>query len=283
MNFSAKTRDQPFCVSLSTNAPHGPHYVDKKYAKPYRHLVENSIFRAEFYGMITNIDENFGQLEAFLAEADLADNTILIFMTDNGSGGGMTRDGKLGHNHGFSGKKGSKLEGEHRVPFFIRWKDGNIQGGRDIDSLSAHVNLRPTLASLCGLTAPKDIALDGIDLAAELRGQAEGNTDRTVFVHHNQDWRPPLNIDQTAFANRNWRLVNGTELYDIAKDRLQQKNLAAQHPDIVDTLLAQNNAFVTAAKLNRGYFEFPPSILGNPHQPEVTLTIQHTIGDDAGF
>lgn len=283
MKFIGETKDQPFFVYLPTNAPHGPLYVDEKYAAPYRHLVGNSIYSAEFYGMITNIDENFGILEHFLQESDLADNTILIFMTDNGTGSGMTRDGRLGHNHGFSGKKGSKLEGGHRVPFFIRWKDGNIQGGRDIDSLAAHVDLLPTLASLCGLSVPADISLDGINLAAELRDRAKGNPNRTVFVHHNQDWRPPLDLDQTAIAHRNWRLVNGTDLYDITKDRLQQKNLAAQHPEMVKSLRTQNDAFVTAAKLNREYFEFPPSILGNSNQTEVTLTIQHAIGDDAGF
>ena len=283
MSFITETGDQPFFAYIPTNAPHGPHIIVEKYAAPYRHLVGDKIVGAEFYGMITNIDENFGRLEAFLEESDLADNTILIFMTDNGSGGGRSTTNDLGFNQGFSGKKGSKLEGGHRVPFFIRWKDGNVEGGRDLADLSAHVDLLPTLAGLCGFTVPSQIKLDGIDLSDRLQGGGTHDADRTVFVHHNQDWRPPADEDQTCIANGNWRLVNGAELYDIEADRAQQNNLAKQHPEIVQRLLTQNLGFVSDAKTQREYYEFPPSVVGSVHQPVTTLTIQHAIGDDAGF
>lgn len=283
MKFIAETDDQPFFAYIPTNAPHGPHIVAEKYTAPYRHLVGDKIVGAEFYGMITNIDENFGRLQAFLEKTDLADNTILIFMTDNGSGGGRSTKGDLGFNQGFSGKKGSKLEGGHRVPFFIRWKDGNVEGGRDLADLSAHVDLLPTLAGLCGFTVPAQVRLDGFDLSARLQGGGTHDGERTVFVHHNQDWRPPADEDQTCIANGKWRLVNGTDLYDIEADRAQQNNLAKKHPEIVQQLLTQNLGFVSEAKSQREYYEFPPSIIGNPHQLVTTLTIQHAIGDDAGF
>ncbi|MBT5902538.1 MAG: arylsulfatase [Opitutaceae bacterium] len=283
MKFIGETKDQPFFAYIPTNAPHGPHFVEEKYAAPYRHLVGEKIIGAEFYGMITNIDENFGKLEVFLQETGLADNTILIYMTDNGSGGGRANNSDLGHNHGFSGKKGSQLEGGHRVPFFIRWKDGNITGGRDLKDLSAHVDLLPTLAGLCGLDIPEQITLDGIDLSKRLQGGGSPERDRPVFVHNNQDWRPPQDENQTCIALGRWRLVNGTDLYDIEADRAQQNNIAQQHPDIVQQLLAQNLGFVTNAKTLREYQEFPPSVIGGPHQPRTTLTIQHAIGDDAGF
>lgn len=283
MKFIRETDDQPFFVYLPTNAPHGPFIVAEKYAAPYRHLVGNKIVGAEFYGMITNIDENFGRLEVFLEETDLADNTILIFMTDNGSGGGRSNNDDLGFNQGFSGKKGSKLEGGHRVPFFIRWKDGHVEGGRDLADLSAHVDLLPTLAGLCGFKVPTQINLDGIDLSERLQGGGVNDAERTVFVHHNQDWRPPMDEDQTCIAKGPWRLVNGTDLYDIEQDRAQQNNLAKQHPEIVQQLLTQNLGFVANAKSQREYYEFPPSIIGNPQQLVTTLTIQHAIGDDAGF
>lgn len=133
MKFIDDTKDKPFFIYLPTNAPHGPLIVDKKYSDPYKDLVGKKITSAEFYGMITNLDENFGKLDRFLKDKALADNTILIFMTDNGSGSGVSRDLKLGYNKGFRGKKGYKTEGGHRIPFFIRWPNAKIEGGKDIE------------------------------------------------------------------------------------------------------------------------------------------------------
>ena len=281
--FITANRDSPFFVYLPTNAPHGPLYVDEKYAAPYRHLVGDKINSAEFYGMITNIDENFGRLETFLHESGLADNTILIFMTDNGTGSGMSPDQKIGYNHGLRGKKGHHTDGGHRVPFFIRWKDGKISGGRDINEVTAHVDLLPTLANLCALKLPSDYKLDGLDFAPLLQQTQTKLAERTVFVHNRQDWRPPLDIDDTGLLHGKWRLVNGTELYDTEKDRMQQHDLAAQHPELVQSILQANHEFVGRAKMNPVYYEFPVSVIGSDVQPEIKLTIQHAIGEDAGF
>ena len=171
MKFMKNTTDQPFFAYIPTNAPHSPFIVDEKYAAPYLELAGKKIVGAEFYGMLANIDENFGKLEAFLKKEGLFENTILIFMTDNGSGGGMSKDGKLGHNHGFRGSKGHTTEGGHRVPFFIRWPAGQIQGGKDIPDLAAHVDLLPTMSGLCKLTLPNDLDLDGIDFSPLLLGR----------------------------------------------------------------------------------------------------------------
>jgi len=162
MKFIENTKDEPFFVYLPTNAPHSPLYVADKYAEPYKALVGKEIVSAEFYGMITNIDENFGKLEKFLELNGLVENTILIFMTDNGTANGISPDGKIGYNMGLRGRKGGKTEGGHRVPFFIRWKNGKIEGGLDIPETTAHVDLLPTLAGLCNLTMPQNVSLDGI-------------------------------------------------------------------------------------------------------------------------
>ena len=132
--------------------------------------------------------------------------------------------------------------------------------------LSAHVDLLPTLAGLCGFEVPAQVDLNGIDLSERLQGGGVNDADRTVFVHHNQDWRPPVDEDQTCIANGPWRLVNGTDSYDIEQDRAQQNNLAKQYPDIVEQLLTQNLGFVAAAKSQREYYEFPPSVIGNLKQ-----------------
>lgn len=101
INFIEQNKENPFFVYLPTNAPHHPLYVDKKYSDPYESLEGNKIPSAEFYGMIENIDENFGRLNEMLSELDLADNTILIFCSDNGSQFGVSEDYQLGWNKGF--------------------------------------------------------------------------------------------------------------------------------------------------------------------------------------
>lgn len=276
-------REAPFFVYLSTNAPHDPWIVEERYAAPYRALEGKEIVSADFYGMITNLDENFGRLNQLLQDKELMDNTILIFMTDNGSSGGMSRDGKLGYNQGFRGRKGDKTEGGHRVPFFIRWPDGKLQGGRDIDALSAHVDLLPTLAALCNIRLPSTMELDGIDLSARLLKKTKTLPERTVFVHHRQDWRPPLEEAQTCIMNERWRLVNGGELYDIEQDRQQENDLADQYPSVVQSLLQENARFVQASKAEAAYQEFPVNVIGNDKQPEIKLTIQHAIGEGGGI
>ena len=283
MKYMEKTKDDPFFVYIPTNAPHDPLYVADKYAEPYKSLVGKEIVSAEFYGMITNIDENFGRLREFLGKNDLLDNTILIFMTDNGTANGISRDGKIGYNMGLRGKKGGKTEGGHRVPFFIRWKNGNIDGGWDVDETSAHIDLLPTLAALCNLKIPQETKLDGLDLSSLLLQKNKVLEDRTIFVHHRQDWRPPMDVDQSCIIKDKWRLVNGVELYDIEKDRMQINNLADQYPELVKQMLNDNSEFLKVSKTNPEYNEFPVHIIGNVNQEEIKLTIQHAIGEDPGI
>lgn len=280
---SKKNKEEPFFIYLPTNAPHGPLYVDEKYAGPYRELVKNKeIVSAEYYGMITNMDENFGKLDDYLKANGLADNTILIFMTDNGTTYGQSRDGKIGYNKGFRGRKGTKEEGGHRVPFFIRWQDGKVSGGRDINEVAAHVDILPTLASLCGLEIREDqeAILDGVDYAPVLLKEKAKVAPRTIFVHNRQDWRQPMDVDQTCIIRDKWRLINGTELYDVETDRGQKKDVSALYPELVEQMLKDNANFLKVTKSNSEYSEFPVSIVGNPIQKEVGLTIQHAIGED---
>ncbi|WP_068471951.1 arylsulfatase [Saccharicrinis aurantiacus] len=283
IKFIKENKNKPFFIYLPTNAPHSPLIVDEKYAAPYRSEVGKNIYSAEFYGMITNIDENFGKLEEFLKEMDLADNTILIFTTDNGSGNGVSKDGKIGYNMGFSGKKGSKLDGGHRVPFFIRWKDGKIKGGKDIRELTAHVDLIPTLAGLCKLKVPKTMELDGLDFSPLLRKESENLQPRNVYVHHRQDWRPPMDIEQTCIMQDDWRLLNGKQLYNIKDDRKQKNNVANEQRELVMQMLNANQEFLAKAKENTEYNEFTCNLIGYPAQEEVTLSIQHAIGEDGGI
>ena len=106
-----------------------------------------------------------GVLDRFLQETGLADNTILIFLGDNG-----TARGDEYYNARLRGKKASLYEGGHRTPCFIRWPKGGLTGPRDIDALAAHVDMLPTLIDLCGLKKPAGAELDGTSLAPLLAG-----------------------------------------------------------------------------------------------------------------
>jgi arylsulfatase A-like enzyme len=249
--FIKSNKDEPFFVYLSTNAPHGPYLVAEKYSKLYRDKgVPGSM--APFYGMITNIDENLGRLMAKLDELELAENTILIFTTDNGTaaGGGARRKpagapaaGKwTGFNAGMRGKKGSEYDGGHRVPFFVRWPAGKLTGGRDVDTLTAHIDVLPTLAELCGIEKPKDVKLDGRSMVPLLRGGDFAWPDRTLLVHSQRIEHPQKGRKCSVMTER-FRLVNGKELYDITTDPSQQKNVAADYPDEFKKLSKEYDAW----------------------------------------
>ena len=173
-DFISREDARPFFVYLSTNAPHGPYLVDPSYSAPYeRDGVAKTM--SKFYGMITNIDENVGRLRELLSDLDLADDTVFVFTTDNGTAAGDRRRGDEpgewpGYNAGMRGKKGSEYDGGHRVPFFVYWPKGGVSGGRDVDALAAHVDVMPTLTELCGLQATPAVDGDGVSFAGPLRG-----------------------------------------------------------------------------------------------------------------
>jgi len=273
----------PFFIYLPTNAPHDPLFVDERYAAPYQHLEGDSIISANLYGMIANIDENIGKLGRFLSQRGLVDNTLLIFMTDNGTRFGYSREGDLGYNKGYRGIKGAKLEGGHRVPFFIHWPAKGITGGIDRNILSAHVDLIPTLMGLCGLEWENQENWDGIDLSSFLLGERETFPDRSVYIHHRQDWRPPHQVRQSCLLYQNWRLINGTFLFDVVQDPEQRVDLREEQLELVSKLLDQNRLFRNRSEIRGEYQEFPSAMLGGAGGEEVVLTIQHAIGEDKGI
>ena len=153
LRFIHENRQRPFFCYIATNAPHGPFNVPARYFEAYRGKVPEQ--RARFYGMIANLDENFGRLRVALNNLGLEKNTIVAFMTDNGTSAGCALDGsgflREGYNAGMRGKKGSPYEGGHRVPFFIHWPSGGLVHGVDITQLAANIDIMPTLLELCGV------------------------------------------------------------------------------------------------------------------------------------
>jgi arylsulfatase A-like enzyme len=197
--FIEQRKGEPWFCYVATNAAHSPYNVDPKYSQPY---VEKGVPQpmANFYGMIANIDENVSRLLGKLDELKLAENTIVIFMTDNGTAAGVQRQGQgqgprgkgkqgkqagqktrqagrlsdegakwTGFNAAMRGQKGSQYEGGHRVPCFVRWpakiKPASAAVPREVGALAAHFDLLPTLLDLCNLEA---VGFDGQSLRHEL-------------------------------------------------------------------------------------------------------------------
>lgn len=219
-------KDQPFFAYISTNAPHGPFFAPEKYKGPYKHLDRDT---AGFFAMIANLDENMARLDKMLEETGLRDNTVLIFMTDNGGTGGI----KV-YNAGMRGAKASLYEGGHRVPYFIRFPNGGLREPGDIHTLTHATDVLPTLIDLCRLERPKGASFDGASLVPLLKGEAQPAFDRRTMVvqyggldpSHPQEW------DATVLWKR-WRLVKGKELYNVQHDPGQENDVADEHPDIV--------------------------------------------------
>jgi len=242
----AKEKDEPFFVYLSTNAPHGPFIVDEKYSQPYKDLgiPEQS---ANFYGMITNIDENLGKLRAYLKDNGLSENTILIYTTDNGTARGRfkskTHPEVEGFNAGMRAQKGSEYDGGHRVPFFLHWPAKRLDQGRDVDALCGHIDILPTLGIICDLNLItedelKRGPLDGRSLGPAVLGYSDLTPTGVRFVH-SQRVHDPIKWRKSAVMTERWRLVNGKELYDIKQAPGQQNDIADANPAVVQRLRQQ--------------------------------------------
>jgi len=248
--FVRENKDRPFFLYLAPNAPHGPYRVDRKWSEPYAQQVS---WRsgAEFYGMVANIDHNVGMLRDELDRIGLSEDTIFIFMTDNGTANGaafegLTSEAVQGYNAGMRGKKSSVYEGGHRVPFFIHWPGGGLAKGRDIGSLAAHLDVLPTLADLCGVPLPDDYFMDGVSFAGLLKdGSDISHRDHLVvqfqggpyFRAHPRPW------EFACVLKGSWRLIDGVELYDVSTDPAQRTNVADQYPDVVSELRSLYSPF----------------------------------------
>jgi arylsulfatase A-like enzyme len=216
--------NEPFFLYLPLNAPHGPLLAPDKFRKPYRHLDKPT---ATFFAMIATVDCRLGEFVKMLEDEGMRDNTILVFLTDNG-----TANGEKIHNAGMRGKKGSLYEGGHRVPCWISWPKGHLRHAGDVNTLTQCQDLLPTLIDLCRLNKDPEHQMDGSSLAPLLRGKPQPNlNDRILVYQHNE------NMGNGLVLQGKWRLVKN-ELYNIADDPSQTTNVAQKHPDVVKRLKA---------------------------------------------
>ena len=250
-----QAEEKPFFLYLPTNAPHGPHWVPDKYKLPY----VGKGAPPGFFVMIANVDENVGRLEEFLTQNGLKENTIVIFFHDNGGTAGVNL-----FNAGMRGRKTTYYEGGHRAACFVRWP-GRLKP-RDVDELTQAQDVLPTLIDFCGLKRPERARFDGTSLAPLLSGEAAKLTERMLVVQYGQK---PEKFDSAVLWQK-WRLVKGTELYDLRSDPGQQENLAATQPEVLQKMRDHYEAWWREIE---PLVRTPvPVVLGADEQPEVVLS-----------
>lgn len=283
ISFIKASKDTPFFCYIAPNAPHGPYNVPVSYYNLYKDLPNDVLTDTQkrFYGMISNIDDNFGLLRKALQELKIADNTIIIFMTDNGTAAGYrSKKGKsTGNNANMRGTKGSQYDGGHRVPFFIHWKNGKISSAKDIHQLTAHIDVLPTLAELCGIEPPKNhLPLHGESLVPLF--QEISLKSNRILITDSQRAQVPKKWKKTAVMQDKWRLVDGKELYNIKDDPAQKYNIAENYPEKVKELTIFYDAWWSKISI-----DFDKEIffkLGHPKENPLTLTA-HDIHSEGPF
>ena len=244
LRFIEANKASPFFCYLAYNAPHLPFQVPDKYFDRLKNRgLEDG--PAAFWGMCENIDENVGRLLSALDAMGLADNTIVLFMTDNGGTGGYPI-----FNAGMREGKGSVHEGGSRVPCFMRWPAAKWPA-RAVGALAAHIDIYPTVLELCGVTAPPGPKVDGRSLCPLLQGKADAWPERTLFNYtsfSDPEQSPGGIAVKGAVRTAKYRLVRdrpdpahkrpdiGWQLYDMEADPGEKTNLAGAHPELVAQL-----------------------------------------------
>lgn len=301
IEFITANDPKPFFAYVAFNAPHGPYQVPDADAAPYRKLdLSGEAFPkigqpwgaanakaaeiANAYGMIANLDANFGRLMKTLADKKLADNTVVIFLTDNGPGD--TR-----FNSGLRNRKGTVYDGGIRVPCYVRWP-AKLKGGTVIDTPLAHVDITPTLLEMTGAKPAKEVKFDGVSFLPLLTGEKKGLPERTLFLQWHRGDEPEKYRSFAAIGPK-YKLVQAVgswdaknpkpkfELFDIPADEFEQTDLAEKLPEEVARLKKEYEGwFADVTKLGFA----PPRIpLGTKAEPTVRLTRQDWRGPNAGW
>ncbi len=303
VKFIYDNRRKPFFAYISYNAPHTPLQVPDEYYAKYKdkdlspaqfpetgaplRANKNSDDIARVYGMVENIDDNFGRLLAQLEKYKLRDNTIVIFLTDNGPQGPR-------FNAGLRDNKGSVFEGGIRVPFYIQWPAKLPK--RKYGMIAAHIDIAPTVLDLCGVPVPNNVLFDGISLAPILTlqpGQKLSWKDRTL---HFQWHRGDIPVKYRAFATRSqyFKLVQPTGrgnqkftggnakymLFDMRNDPYEQNDVAGDFPEIVEEMKSRHADWYDNMASTRG-FEQPMIHLATSKENPSTLTRQDWRGPEA--
>lgn len=260
IEFIGEKSDQPFFTYLATNLPHFPLQVPDEKAEPYRKMGLHED-NALTYGMLDNIDYNVGRVLEHLKNLGIEDNTIVIFLSDNGPRTRRTKNdtypGRWVAN--LRGTKTSAYENGIRVPFYVKWHK-TLKRGQQTDQMGTAIDILPTLLDACDVPIPEDVFLDGRSLLPLWKGETETLGERTYFVQMHYGPTPFKYMHFSARTQR-YKLVSphnfphgivhqptdfelnnvlkNLELYDVQNDPSERINIAKEHPAIVEQLLGE--------------------------------------------
>ncbi|MFC5049852.1 arylsulfatase [Rubritalea spongiae] len=248
---------QPYFSYIALNAPHGPFYAPEENIKRFKDMGMDGKAAAR-YGMIENIDTNFGLLMQKLEEWNQLENTLVIFMTDNGMSMGSYKingERRTPFNANMKGTKNSLWEGGTRVPSFWYLK-GKTKEGSDIPALAADLDIYKTFCALTGAAIPESkLPPGGRSLLPLLENPDDGSKawpNRTLFFNKGRWGSKGLTKEQAKYAcavrTQKWRLVHNKFLYDITNDLMQENDLAAQNPEVVKELQKKYEAWWKAVQ-----------------------------------
>ncbi len=254
-------RNKPSFCYLAFNTPHTPAQVPdaffSRFAQSDLKLLggkgESVPKTRAVLAMCENLDYNVGRVLAKLDELKLADETIVIYFSDNGPNG-------IRWNGGMRGIKGSTDEGGVRSPFFIRWP-GHIRGGLNVPQIAAAIDLLPTLADLTHVATKPSKPLDGVSLKPLLLEEKDDWPERMIFSH----WSGKVSV-----RTQQYRLDATGRLYDMPADPGQQTNIADKSPDVANKLRAavaawKSDVFAGQTRDDRpfpvGYTQLPLTML----------------------
>ena len=300
MEFMEQTRDQPFFTMLAFNAPHTPLEVPEGDIEVYRKQdLSMAAFPAigpklplpmdrgvveKVYGMVSRIDQNIGRVIDRLAELGLQENTLVIFLSDNGAE-------QIRFNAGLRGLKGSVFEGGIRSPCVLSWP-GKVPAGKKSAEPVAVIDLTPTILDSLGL--PLDPSLDGWSVWPLLTGKVDALPERPYVVQWHRG-ETPQPRRACAVVEKRWKLTqpHGAwpddpirfgpfQLFDLENDPFEQTDLAARQPAVLARLQAIYDHWFEEMQNSRG-FDPVQIVVGAAEEPVTTLTRQDWRGPQAGW
>ena len=287
IRFIENTYEQPFFCYLAFNAPHTPLQVPNEYYQIYKDIDPSKGFENDsrpfqvmsekdkedarkVYAMVTNIDDNIGFLLKKLDELGITENTVLIFMTDNGPQ-------QRRYNAGMRGLKGSVYRGGVRVPFYLRYPAIGANS-KDIEAVAAYIDIMPTIAGLCNIQLPAGRKIDGINLLPLITGGKTSMDERALFfswTRHN-----PELYNNVALLKGGYKIVGHTdynpplesfELFDIEHDPFEQNNIIEAYPEKAIGLKSEMDKIFIELTGSPNMIDPPYIEVGTPYENPVIL------------
>lgn len=252
---SALGLNKPFYLYMSHYTVHAPLEADSRYIAPYLERGMDEV-EARYASMVEGMDKSLGDLMDYLERKGIADQTLIVFLSDNGGLSAVSRGGEAHtHNKPLASGKGSAYEGGIRVPLLVKWP-GTVEPASICDEYLIAEDFFPTLLEMAGIRNYKTVQqVDGISFVPLLRGAKITERQRALYWHFPNSWGPrgPGIGPSSSIRQGDWKLIyyhqdQHMELFNLEQDLEEEHNLAANYPDKVRELAQQLGAYLRAVQ-----------------------------------